>query len=56
MVMFLNGNIATNYEKGMDLAHLSSQGNKDRTSVKEDIGHSYNERLYIFQTKKTNDV
>ena len=25
----------------MDLAHLSSQGNMDGTSVKENIGHSY---------------
>ena len=32
----------------MDLAHLSSQGNKDGTSVKENIGHSYNERLFLY--------
>ena len=30
----------------MDLAHLSSQGNKDGTSVKENIGHLYNKRLF----------
>ena len=34
------------------MADLSSQGDKDRTSVKEDIGHSYKKRLFFFQTVK----
>ena len=33
---------------GGDLANLSLQGDKDRTSVKENIGHSYKERLSFF--------
>ena len=37
---------------GWDLANLSSQGDKDRTSVKEDIGHSYKKRLFFFQRDK----
>ena len=32
-----------------NLANLLSQGDKDRTSVKEDIGHSYKKRLFFFQ-------
>ena len=32
-----------------DLANMSSQGDKDRTSVKEDIRHSYKKRLFFFQ-------
>ena len=32
--------------------HLSSQGDKDRTSVKEDIGHSCKKRLFFFQRDK----
>ena len=36
----------------MDLAHLSSQGNNDGTSVKEDIGHSCKKRLFFFQRDK----
>ena len=39
MVIFFNENTATK-ETGRDLANLSSQGDKDRTTVKEDIGHS----------------
>ena len=34
---------------GRDLTNLSSQGDKDRTSVKADIGHSYKKRLFFFQ-------
>ena len=37
---------------GRDLANLSSQGDKDRTSAKEDIGHSYKKRLFFFQRDK----
>ena len=37
---------------GRDLANFSSQGDKDRTSVKEDIGHSYKNRLFFFQRDK----
>ena len=33
---------------GRDLANLS-EGDKDRTSVKGDIGHSYKTRLFFFQ-------
>ena len=49
---FLNENTATNYEMRSDLANLSSQGDKDRISVKEDIGHSYKKRLFFFQRNK----
>ena len=34
------------------MANLFSQGDKDRTSVKEDTGHSYKKRLFFFQTDK----
>ena len=34
----------------MDLAHLSSQGNEDGTSVKENIGHSYKEKIVLIQS------
>ena len=37
---------------GRDLANLSSQDDKDRTSVKEDIRHSYKKRLFFFQRDK----
>ena len=37
---------------GRDLANLSSQGDKDRTSVKDDIGHSCKKRLFFFQRDK----
>ena len=50
--IFINENIATKKERGADLAHLSSKDDKDGKSVKEDIGHSYNERLFYFQRKK----
>ena len=51
MVNFLNANIATNYERG-NLANLSSQRDKDRTSVKEDIGHSFKERVSFFHREE----
>ena len=37
---------------GRDLANLSSQVDKDRTSVIEDIGHSCKKRLFFFQRDK----
>ena len=37
---------------GRDLANLSSQGDTDRTIVKEDRGHSYKKRLFFFQRDK----
>ena len=51
MVIFFNENTATK-ETGRDLANLSSQGDKDRTTVKEDIGHSYKKKLFFFQRDK----
>ena len=37
---------------GRDLANLSSPGDKDRTSVKEDIGHSYKKIFFFFHRDK----